>query len=375
MAIQLDYYEVLGVERTASDEEIKRSYRKLALQYHPDRNPGNPEAEQKFKEAAEAYEVLRDSDKRSRYDRFGHAGLGNGNGHHFHSAEDIFSQFSDIFGDLFGFTAAGRTSRTRAQAGANLAYNAKLSFRQAAKGDEIKLTLPRTVPCEDCGGTGAASGTRPETCPQCGGSGQMRQRQGFFQIAVPCPSCRGQGSVIKSPCPACRGQGAREQTRELSVRIPAGVDSGSRLRLRGEGELGVNGGPAGDLFVNISVSPDKVFERQGQHLIISKEISFAQAALGDRIEVPTLDDPAHLDIQPGTQPGEILRMPGLGLPDPSRRNSPTGDLLIEVRVKTPKNLTPRQAELLREFAALEGNKPMEKVRKMAKKIGKAMGID
>jgi molecular chaperone DnaJ len=372
---QRDYYEVLGVGRDAAEDEIKRQYRKLALQYHPDRNPDNPEAEQKFKEAAEAYDVLRDADKRARYDRFGHAGLnGNGGGHGFANAEDVFAHFSDIFGDLFGFaTGSSRMRGPRPQAGADLRYNLSISFRQAAKGDEVTLRLPKKAACDECGGSGAAPGTRPETCRHCGGSGQIRQSQGFFQIAVPCPVCRGEGQVIPTPCPKCKGAGILQQVRELSVRIPAGVDTGNRLRLRGEGEPGLHGGPPGDLYVVVNVEQDKTFRRQGQDLVITHEISFVQAALGDRIEVPTLDDPVTLEIPRGTQGGEVFRLTDQGLPYLGHHQK--GDLLVEVRVLTPTSLSKKQEELLREFAKLEEGKPFEKVKKVARKIGKAMGME
>lgn len=374
---QRDFYEVLGVSRSASEDEIKRAYRKLALQFHPDRNPDDKAAEEKFKEAAEAYDVLRDEEKRARYDRFGHAGVGNGNGYGqgFSSTEDIFAHFSDIFGDLFGFAGAagGRSRGPRAQAGSDLRYNLNISFRQAAKGDEVTLRLPRRVPCSECEGSGAAPGTKPETCRHCNGAGQIRQTQGFFQIAMPCPVCRGEGQVIATPCPKCKGSGEQQEIKELQVRIPAGVDSGNRLRLRGEGEPGVHGGPPGDLYVVITVEEDKVFRRQGQDLIIKHEISFVQAALGDRVEVPSLDEPMTLEIPAGTQSGEVFRLVDKGLPYLGHGHM--GDLLVEIKVVTPTSLTKKQEELLREFARLDEEKPLAKVKKMARKIGKAMGMD
>ncbi len=363
------YYEVLEVARTAGEDEIKRAYRKLAMQFHPDRNPDDPEAEQKFKEAAEAYDVLRDPDRRARYDRFGHAGVKNNGGMPggFGSAEDIFVHFSDIFGDLFGFASAGRGPRPTP--GADLRYNLQISFEQAARGAEIPLKIPRRTECEECKGSGAAPGTKPETCRQCGGSGQMRRNQGFFQIAVPCPVCRGEGTVIATPCPRCKGEGALPQMREITVRVPAGVDSGTRLRLRGEGESGVHGGPPGDLYVVISVEADHTFRRQGQDLVHTCRISFPQAALGVRLEVPSLDGPVTLAIPKATQSGTVLRLPGKGMPylGQSRR----GDLLVEVIVETPTRLNDRQKELLEEFEriAQEGG-TFDKVKKAAKKIFK-----
>lgn len=370
---QRDYYEVLSVDRTASGEEIKKAYRRLAMQYHPDRNPGDAEAEARFKEAAQAYDVLRDEDKRARYDRFGHAGL-NGQGG-FQSSEDIFSHFGDIFGDLFGFSMGGgaRGRRNRPQQGVDLRYNLGISFRQAAKGDNITIKVPRSATCPECKGSRAAPGTSPELCRACGGVGQVRHQQGFFQISVPCPTCRGQGETISSPCPRCKGQGSVQEVRELSVRIPAGVDSGNRLRVRGEGEAGINGGPNGDLYVVVQVDNDDTFTREGQNLLISRDVSFVQAALGDKLSVPTLDEDIVLDLPKGTQSGEVFRIAGKGLPFPGRQN--TGDLLVEIKVLTPTRLTARQEELLREFADLETKKSVSKAKKIMKKVGKAIGLD
>lgn len=372
---QRDYYEILGVDKTSSADEIKKAYRKKAMQYHPDRNPGNAEAESNFKEAAEAYDVLRDEEKRARYDRFGHAGV-SGNQGGFSSNEDIFSHFGDIFGDLFGFSMGGtrgRGGRNRPQQGSDLRYNMNISFRQAAKGDTITIKIPRNITCATCNGSGSAPGTSPETCRQCGGAGQVRHNQGFFQISVPCPSCQGQGTTITNPCPQCKGRGMQQEVRELAVSVPAGVDTGNRLRLRGEGEAGLNGGPAGDLYVVLNVEADKTFEREGQNLLISRDISFVQATLGDKITVPTLDDDISIDIPKGTQSGEMFRIAGKGLPFPGRNAS--GDLLVEIKVLTPTRVNARQEELLREFAAIAEEKPMAKAKKIIKKVGKAMGID
>jgi molecular chaperone DnaJ len=358
-----DYYETLGVDRNASQEDIKRAYRKLAFEYHPDRNGGDPEAEARFKEAAEAYDVLRDSEKRARYDRFGHEGV-RGEGYSgFSNAEDIFSTFGDIFSEFFGF---GRQSRgPRPTAGADLRYNLTVSFRDAAKGDEVKIRVPKRVHCPECEGSGAKPGTSPETCRQCGGAGQVMQSQGFFRIAVTCPVCRGQGRVIADPCAKCSGRGMVREDKELSVRVPAGIEHGSRLRLRGEGEPGEYGGPPGDLYVVVYVEEDKTFRRQGQDLILDQEISFTQAALGDTLEVPTLDEPVKLTIPKGTQSGEILQLKDLGLP--YLGSSETGDLLVRIKVKTPTRLSKRQEELLKEFAKLEKDKPLNKVKNFFKK--------
>ena len=371
--IQRDYYEVLSVERNASGEEIKKAYRKMAMQYHPDRNPGDASAEAKFKEAAEAYDVLRDENKRARYDRFGHAGLGQQGG--FQSNEDIFSHFGDIFSDLFGFSMGGgaRGRRNRPQQGADLRYNLGISFRQAAKGDNVTIKLPRSATCPDCKGSRAAPGTSPESCRACGGVGQVRHNQGFFQLSVPCPSCQGLGETISSPCPRCKGRGSVHEVRELSVRIPAGVDTGNRLRVRGEGEGGSNGGPNGDLYVVVQVDNDNTFTREGQNLMVSREVSFVQAALGDKIEVPTLDEPITVEVPKGTQSGEVFRIAGQGLPYPGRQVN--GDLLVEVKVRTPTRLNARQEELLREFAEVDSQKTINKAKKIMKKVGKAMGLD
>lgn len=369
------YYEVLHVERTATHEEIKKAYRKCAMEYHPDRNPGDAKAEANFKEAAEAYDVLRDQEKRARYDRFGHDGV-NGQGGGFRNSEDIFSHFGDIFGDLFGFSMGGgaRGGRSRARPGADLRYNLGITFRQAAKGAEIPLKIPRLGVCPECDGNRAAPGSSPETCRQCNGIGQVRHQQGFFQISVPCPVCQGRGEIIPKPCPRCKGEGQVQETRELSVRIPAGVDTGNRLRVRGEGEAGYNGGPNGDLYVVVHVEQDDTFTRDGQNLFVTREISFVQAALGDKIEVPTLDEPITVDVPKGTQSGELFRIPGGGMPFPNRSDV-SGDLLVEVKVVTPSRLTSRQEELMREFAELEKNKPLNKAKKIIKKVGKAMGMD
>jgi len=365
-----DYYEILGVPKGASEDEMKKAYRKLAFEFHPDRNQ-EPEAEQKFKEAAEAYDVLRDPDKRRRYDTFGHEGM-NGGGGGFNSSEDIFGSFSDIFGEVFGFSTGSRGGGRRAQAGADLRYNLTITFRQAAKGDEVDLRIPLSVPCPDCKGSGAEPGSEMSDCRQCHGSGHVQQAQGFFRISVTCPSCHGRGKIITKFCTNCRGGGLVSQTRDLKVRIPAGVDDGSRLRLRGEGEPGVNGGPSGDLYVVISVEQDKTFDRQGQNLILRKEVTFVEASLGHKIEVPTLDDPITVDIPKGTQSGEVFQLRGLGMPHPGGGRK--GDLLIEVKVLTPTGLSAKQEELLREFAKLEEDKPLKKAKNFFKKAKeKVMG--
>ncbi|MBR3664229.1 MAG: molecular chaperone DnaJ [Desulfovibrio sp.] len=362
---QRDYYEVLGVSRNASEDELKKAYRKLAMKYHPDHNPGDAEAEQKFKEAAEAYDVLRDENKRARYDRFGFAGVQGGGGG-FNSTDDIFSHFGDIFGDFFGFSGM---SGSRASEGADLRYNLTISFAQAAKGDKVTLSLPKHVTCPDCQGSGAAPGSKVETCRHCNGTGQVRRNQGFFQIAMPCPICHGQGKVIVKPCARCKGEGMVVDTRKLEVHIPAGVDTGVRLRVRGEGEPGTHGGPPGDLYVVVTVEDDKRFERHGQDLLCQVDITFVQAALGFKTEVPGLDGDLPIDIPKGVQSGSLLRLKGEGMPYPGRTTR--GDLLVQVNVKTPTHLSQRQEELLREFEA-EDDEGL--VKKAQKKMKKFMGL-
>lgn len=375
MAEKRDYYAVLGVARTASEDEIKRAYRKLALKCHPDHNPGDAGAERQFKEAAEAYEVLRDPNRRAQYDQFGHAGVSGGfNGFGgFGSAEDIFAHFGDIFGDLFGFGMAGGRRGPRAKAGADLRYDLTVSFMQAAKGAEIPLRIPRKTTCDECGGTGAAPGTERETCAQCGGSGQMRQSRGLLQFAMPCSACRGKGYVIPKPCPKCKGGGLVHEMYNLTARVPAGVDTGTRLCYRSAGEAGANGGPPGDLYVYVSVEENKTFRRQGQDLVIARSVSFPQAALGHRLVIPGLESELEFEMPKGTQSGTVFRLPGKGLPYLGQDR--TGDLLIEITVNTPTSLNAQQEALLREFAELEKNKPLKSVKKMMRKLGKAMGME
>jgi len=347
-----DYYEVLGVSKGASDAEIKSAYRKLAVKYHPDKNPGDHEAEEMFKEAAEAYSVLSDSNKRTSYDRFGHAGA-NGQGfggfdaQGFSNIEDIFDLFG--FGDMFG--GRGRSSRTAAQRGADLRYDIEISLEDAAQGKDEKLRIPRLETCDDCDGRGAEKGTEPETCVGCGGAGQTRYQQGFFSVMRTCPNCGGRGQVIKSPCKKCRGAGRVEKEKSLEVKIPAGVETGSRLRVNGEGESGTNGGPAGDLYVVIHVKEHETFERQGANLYASVPISFAQAALGAEIPVKTLDGEQNLKIPAGTQTGTVFRIKNEGMPVLGGRGK--GDLFVAATVITPKHLTKDQRKLLEQLAEIE----------------------
>ena len=357
-----DYYEVLGIAKTASSDEIKRAYRKLAFQYHPDRNPDDASAEERFKEAAEAYEVLSNSEKRSRYDRFGHEGVNMGGG--FQSTEDIYNSFGDIFSEFFGFGSSQRTSRVRA--GADLRYNLQVSFYDAAKGTEVELEIPKKETCDECKGKGVEDGYNLETCTQCHGTGQIERSQGIFRIAVPCSICHGQGSINRHPCHKCRGEGAVQIDKKIKIRIPAGVNNGSRLRVRGEGEPGTYGGPPGDLYVVLYVGEDKTFSRQGQDLLQSTEISFVQAILGDKISVPSLDEPVNMDIPAGIQSGTILKLKGLGLPHLG--SSQKGDMLVQINVKIPTSVTSEQEKLLREFERLESERPIEKTKKFFKKV-------
>ncbi|MFW6178238.1 MAG: molecular chaperone DnaJ [Desulfohalobiaceae bacterium] len=363
-----DYYQILGITKTASTEEIKKAYRKLAFEYHPDRNPNDPEAEQKFKEASEAYEVLGDPEKRSNYDHFGHAGVNGQNFQDHASAQDIFDTFSDIFGDVFGFGGGGRRKGPRPRPGADLRYNLTISFEEAVRGTDTELQIPKEEHCSTCQGSGIEPGHQPETCKHCGGRGQIFQTQGFFRIASPCPICRGSGKMITHPCKKCKGRGLIQEKKSLKVHIPAGVDNGSRLRLHGEGERGLHGGPDGDLYVVINVEEHPVFQRQGQDLIVQVDLSMVQAALGDRIEVPTLDEPIPMDIPKGTQSGQSFKLKGLGVPNLGSTNK--GNLVVQVKVLTPTRLSKRQEELLQEFAQLEEEKPSNRFKDFFKR---AMG--
>ncbi|VBB45083.1 chaperone Hsp40, co-chaperone with DnaK [uncultured Desulfatiglans sp.] len=352
-----DYYEVLGVPRNAGDDDIKRAYRQLALKYHPDRNPGDREAEEHFKEAAEAYEVLRDHEKRQIYDRFGHAGLENKGFTGFSGFEDIFSSFGDIFEDFFGF-GGHRGGRPRPRQGGSLRYDIELSLEEAFTGKEEEVVFPRLEVCEECGGTGAAPGTERQVCPTCRGRGQVIRSQGFFQVSSTCPNCHGQGSIITDPCPKCLGGGKQRVERRITLKIPAGVDNGSQLRLRGEGEPGENGGPPGDLFVVVHLKPHEIFSRDGTDLMAEIPISFVQAALGDQIKMPVLgkeEKEVDLEIPDGTQPGDVLKIPGKGMP--SLRNQRRGDLYVKVRIQIPRKLNDEQRQLLEAFARTEDKRP------------------
>lgn len=348
-----DYYGILGVDRNATAEDIKKNYRRLAMKYHPDRNPGDREAEEKFKEAAEAYEVLCDPEKRGIYDRYGHEGLQGSGYHGFSGFEDIFSSFGDIFEDVFGFGGGGRArSRTAVRQGADLRYDLRLTFMEAVFGVSREIEVERLVACGGCRGTGSAAGTSPEVCGTCQGRGQVTQRSGFFSISATCPHCRGEGRIIRNPCRECRGTGKIRSSKSVQIRIPPGVETGSRLRLRGEGEDGEHGGPSGDLYVFIEVDAHEYFERHGDDILLKIPLSVTQAALGATIEVPTLNGAEKLKIPKGTQHGKIFRLPGKGIPN--LRGFGRGDQIVQTVVEVPTNLTKQEEKVLKEFARLRG---------------------
>ncbi|HEY4642927.1 MAG TPA: molecular chaperone DnaJ [Thermoanaerobaculia bacterium] len=346
-----DYYEVLGVQRSASIDDIKKAYRRMAVQYHPDKNPGDSTAEEKFKEAAEAYGVLSDEEKRARYDRYGHQGMSGMGGFD----PNQFADFGDILGDLFGFGdffGTGRRRGTRAARGADLRYDLTLSFEDAVFGKEVTLDIPRVATCQTCSGTGAKPGTQPVTCSGCGGRGQIRYSQGFFAVSRTCPQCGGAGKVIKDPCATCDGAGRVREEKKISVKVPAGVDDGSRLRVAGEGEGGHNGGPAGDLYVFISVREHAKFQRRDYDIHAEEPVSMTQAALGAEITIETINGPELLRIPAGTQPGQVFRLRGKGVSfiDGSGR----GDHFVHATVKIPTALSEEQRQLLEQLATISG---------------------
>ena len=347
-----DYYEVLGVSRTCGEAELKSAFRKLAMQHHPDRNPGDGECEHRFKEINEAYDVLKDGDKRAAYDRFGHAAFEHGGmagGHGF--GADFAHSFADIFDDLFGM-GGGRRGRTQGrERGSDLRYNMEISLEEAYAGKTAQIRIPTSVTCESCSGTGAKAGSKPKSCATCGGAGKVRHAQGFFTLERTCPACHGQGQVIENPCPSCAGAGRITRERTLSVNIPAGVEDGTRIRLAGEGEAGLRGGPTGDLYIFLSLTPHEFFQRDGADLHCRVPISMATAALGGEFEVPAIDgEKARVKVPAGTQSGRRFRLSGKGMP--VLRSKQTGDMYVQVAVETPQNLTKRQRELLAEFEKL-----------------------
>jgi molecular chaperone DnaJ len=351
-----DFYEVLGVERSADQDTIKKAYRKLAIQFHPDKNPGNKEAEDKFKECASAYEVLGDPEKRAKYDRFGHqafqGGMGGGGG--FTDVDDIFSNFGDIFGDLFGMGGGGRRSRDpkAPRKGADLRYMVDITLANVIEGADKEIEFDTESSCQTCDGKGAEKGSKAETCTTCGGHGQVRVSQGFFQMQTTCPHCQGQGQVIKNPCKKCRGSGRQKQHRKIKVTIPAGVDSGTRLRVSGEGEGGYNGGSSGDLYVEMRVREDDRFERDGDNLFTQVNISYLLLMLGGELEIPTVLGKTQVTIPKNTQVGESLKVSGEGIP--SLRSGRRGDLYVQLGVEFPEKLSKKEEELLRELAKIQG---------------------
>ncbi len=369
-----DYYEVLGVEKNASPDEIKRAYRRMAIKYHPDKNPGNKEAEAKFKECAEAYEVLSDAEKRRQYDQYGHEGL-RGTGMHDFSrmnVEDIFSMFGfdDFFGSVFG---GGRRAGRRPGPGRgyDLETSVELTLDEVAHGTEKTIEFTRQDRCPQCNGSGAAPGTQPTRCPLCGGSGQVAKGGGFFQMVSTCPQCQGTGQIVKNPCPQCRGGGRVPKKRTVTIRIPPGVHEGQGIRVAGEGEPGRDGGPNGDLYCYVRIKPHEFLERDGNNLIAVVPISFTQAALGATVDVPSLEGTRQLKVPPGTQYGSLFRIRGQGLPDV--RTGRTGDELVQVTVETPTNLNARQEELLREFAKTENKHVSPKAQGFFERLKRHLG--
>ena len=353
---EVDYYEILEIERTASDTEIASAYRKAAMKYHPDRNPGDEEAVVKFKQCAEAFEVLNNREKREIYDRYGHAGLERnfGGGGGFQDVGDIFSSFGDIFGDsIFGSFFGGGGRRSQVQRGADIRCTLTLDLHEAARGVTREIRYQRREVCSTCHGTGAKPGTTPETCRYCGGHGKIQQSTGIFSIQTTCPRCQGRGKTIAEVCPSCQGAGLVPKDVVQEIRIPAGVDSGTRLRIQGEGERSPSGGPSGDCYVFIQIKPHPLFHRDGQDIICQIPIGYAQAALGAEIEVPTLDGPEKIKIPGGTQNGDIIQLRGRGMPTP-RRNM-AGDLLIQVIIEVPTKISPEHEKLLRQLAEIEGD--------------------
>ncbi len=356
MATKRDYYEVLGVGKDAGADEIKKAYRKLAAKYHPDRNPGDETAIEKFKEASEAFDVLSSDEKRARYDRFGHAGVegaaGRAGAGGFQDVEDIFEAFGGVFGDLFGGGGGRRRGGgPRARRGEHLRTAVTIDLVEAAVGCQRELEIRRRIPCGTCNATGAKPGTTPVTCDYCGGHGQVVQSQGFFRVQTVCPACQGQGKVVREKCPDCRGQRFQSTTVKLDVKIPAGVDNDMQIRVSGEGEPGENNGPAGDLYVDINVKSHPLFQREGRHLLCEVPITFTQAALGTELDVPLLTGKQKLTIPAGTQPGETFRLRGQGMPDP--HGGSRGDLVVQANVQVPKKLSKDYEKLLRELAEVE----------------------
>lgn len=353
--MKVDYYETLGVSRDVDDKALKSAFRKLAMQYHPDRNPGDKDAEARFKELGEAYEVLKDPQKRSAYDRFGHAAFQNGGqggaGFRGDFASSMADIFDDIFGEMMGGRGRARSGTSGRERGSDLRYNMEISLAEAFAGKTADISVPTTIQCDECTGSGAKPGTSPKTCPTCAGVGRVRAAQGFFSIERTCPTCQGRGQVITDPCGKCGGDGRLPEERTLQVNIPAGIEDGTRIRLAGEGEAGLRGGPAGDLYIFLSVSPHEFFQRDGADLYCTVPVSMTKAALGGSFEVTTIDNSkSRVKLPEGTQTGKQFRLKGKGMP--VLRSPQTGDLFIQVAIETPQNLSRRQRELLEEFDAI-----------------------
>ena len=359
-----DYYEVLGVSSSASEAELKKAYRTKAKELHPDRNSDNPNSESQFKEVNEAYDVLKDQNKKAAYERYGHAAFEGGSAGPgaggFHGGGDFSSAFSDVFEDLFGDFRGNQNGRQRASRGSDLRYNLNISLEEAFSGIQKKITIPSSVNCNDCNGTGASGGAEPTTCPTCSGMGKVRAQQGFFTVERGCPTCSGMGQIIKNPCQKCKGSGQEEKERSLSVNIPSGVETGTRIRLSGEGEAGVRGGPSGDLYIFTEIAEHKIFERDGKNLYCRIPVSMTTAAIGGEIEAPTIDGGrSRVKIPNGSQSGRQMRLRSKGMP--ALRGSGNGDLFIELAVETPVNLTSEQKDLLKQFEALSvDNNPHSK---------------
>ena len=343
-----DYYEILGVPKLASPDEIKKAYRQLALKFHPDRNPGDHQAESRFKEAAEAYEVLHEPEKRHLYDQYGHEGLSRTNFHEFTNFDDIFSSFSDIFGDMFGFPGSRRGGRRRPTKGADLRYDTTITLEQAAKGTEIELDIPKTETCKECKGTGAEAGTSPERCSTCGGKGQVYRTQGFFTINRTCEHCGGEGHFIKDPCKTCKGKGFVRAKKTVKINVPPGVDTGTRLKMRGEGARGLHDSVAGDLYVVLKVREHPVFEREGDDIYVHTEVDFPTLCLGGEITVPVLGTELNLKIPPGTSAEKVFRLKGLGVPKTNGYGR--GDQFVHLHIAVPKTVTDRQRDLLEQLS-------------------------
>ena len=361
-----DYYEVLQVSKTTTEADIKKAYRKLAFQYHPDKNSGDKKAEELFKEASEAYEVLSDANKRKLYDQFGHRGLQGSGFHGFSGVDEVFDSFGDIFEDFFGFSGGRGRSRTRARQGSDLSYELEIDFMEACKGVKKIIQVHKSIPCPECEGSGAKKGSQPHICPQCQGHGQVRHNQGFFTISTTCPACHGVGHKIKEFCDECRGQGAVRTSKKIDVSIPAGVENGIRLMIHGEGEAGLHGGPAGDLYVHLLVKEHENFKREGEHIVTELAVNMALAALGGKIKVPTIDGDEEISIPEGIQNGETIVLKGRGVPH--LRSKHHGDQIIVVHVETPRNLSKDQKELLQRLEeSFDKNAPIHHNNKRSSK--------